>query len=815
MGQKRKLEIVIAGDASGGSRALGLIDDKSGKLGGSLRGLGTAAAVGFGAIIAGGAAVGKVLFDIGQEFDAADDLIRVGTGATGEALEGLEDSFRDVFASVPTDSESAATAIADLNTLLGLTGEALEERSTQFLNLARITGGDVEASIASVSRVFGDWSVSVDDQGEALDRLFRTSQTTGIGMEQLSTQVVQFGAPLRQLGFGLDEASALFGKWQQEGVNTETVMSGLRQGISRLAADGKDIPQGFRDITAAIHEAGSESEATTLAIEAFGARAGPDLAAAIREGRFATGDLINTIAEGGDTINGVAEETESFGEKWTKIKNRLMVAIEPVASALFDRLGQAMDDLGPVVDRVVGWFEGLGTVFEEGGFSAVMAELGDRLREAWPEIRKALGDMADSIIGWVKSTVPKFVSAVTEWAKAYVEWIAPQIPVMLRELGSLVAQAGQWMLDEGLPLFAEKAQEWGKAMFEWVADVVPPLLVELGKLLLELGEWIVTEAAPEIGEHLLEWAKAFGSWIVDDLLPALPPLLADILTTIVNWATDSALPAIGDFLMEWGEKILTWFADLPANVLTALGDLLPVLVSSGWDLLMGLHNGLVEWVPRVLTFMIELPGKVLSALGDLLPTLHEKGVDLAEGLLEGVKGFWTDSIVPWLGSRAIAMIEAVGNLANALYSVGRDFVDGMLEGIKAAWGTLTGWLGDAAGGLKDFITKPLGIFSPSRVMMDVGRSTMEGLAIGLRQGHDALVVPALDLSASGIADHDALTGGAQAGAAGATAPAPPPPAAPAARDLVVQLHVDGKMMAEQIIPALRIMTEDRQHAPAV
>ena len=104
-------------------------------------------------------AAGAGLAAIGNEFDKAFDTIRTGTGATGDALSGLQSSFKDVVSDVPADFGSAATAIADINTRLGLTGDPLEDLSAQFLELARITDGDVATSIESVSRLFGDWGM--------------------------------------------------------------------------------------------------------------------------------------------------------------------------------------------------------------------------------------------------------------------------------------------------------------------------------------------------------------------------------------------------------------------------------------------------------------------------------------------------------------------------------------------------------------------------------------------------------------------------------------------------------------------------------
>jgi len=96
--------------------------------------LGPMAAAGGAAIAAGIAMGGKALLDLGDSFDNAFDTIRVGTGATGAELAGLQKDFKAVFADVPTDMASVGTAIADLNTRLGLTGKPLQDLAKQFLD---------------------------------------------------------------------------------------------------------------------------------------------------------------------------------------------------------------------------------------------------------------------------------------------------------------------------------------------------------------------------------------------------------------------------------------------------------------------------------------------------------------------------------------------------------------------------------------------------------------------------------------------------------------------------------------------------------
>ncbi|MCW1000419.1 hypothetical protein OJ918_11020, partial [Streptococcus anginosus] len=69
----------------------------------------------FAAISGAIAAAGGALYGIGSKFDEAWDTIRVGTGASGEALEGLKDTARNVASSVPASIEDIGTAVADIN----------------------------------------------------------------------------------------------------------------------------------------------------------------------------------------------------------------------------------------------------------------------------------------------------------------------------------------------------------------------------------------------------------------------------------------------------------------------------------------------------------------------------------------------------------------------------------------------------------------------------------------------------------------------------------------------------------------------------
>lgn len=309
--------------------------------------LGKTAAVGLAGIATGGIAAGVALYKIGESFDEAYDTIRTKTGATGKHLDRLKKDFEAVVSDIPTDFKSAGDAVGGLNQRLGITGKPLRHLSKQVLELSRITGTDLEGNITTITRLFGDWGVKTRQQPKFLDKLFRASQATGIEVGRLSEYMVQFGSPLRQLGFDFDTSAAMFSKFEKEGVNLQTAMPGLRMALKNFAAEGRDPAKALEETIKQIKNAGSTAKANTMAFDIFGTRAGPDLAAAIREGRFDFADLIKEIDHGKSTILGTGKQTQDFSEKLQILRNKGFVLLEPIANRVFDALGKG---LGQITD---------------------------------------------------------------------------------------------------------------------------------------------------------------------------------------------------------------------------------------------------------------------------------------------------------------------------------------------------------------------------------------------------------------------------------------------------------------------------------
>ena len=295
-------------------------------------------------------AAGAGAVAMGKTFDDAYDKIRIGTGATGKALEGLNEDFRRVAKQVPSSFDDIGTAIADYNTRLGISGKALEDLSVQTLNLARITESDLGKTIEETSQSFKAFNVPVEEYSESLDYIFKVSQSTGIAIDRLESNLVKFAPALKQMGFDFKESAALMGFFDKAGVEVEQAMTGLNKALVNMAKKGvTDANEALQKLFEEIKNAPSDIKATELAIEVFGFKAGPLMASAIREGKLEYEALVKELLDSKETINDVAAETDDWAEGLAKLKNNVLIATEPIATTLFD----ALNSLVPLLERAV------------------------------------------------------------------------------------------------------------------------------------------------------------------------------------------------------------------------------------------------------------------------------------------------------------------------------------------------------------------------------------------------------------------------------------------------------------------------------
>lgn len=320
-----------------------------------------------------------------EAFDEGQDIITAKTGATGEALEALTDTYVSVMNNVITESDNAGNAIGTVATKFDLTGDALEELSTKFIKYADLNNTDVVSSIESVQSACEAWDVEAENAGDVLDLLNATSQETGASVDSLSSSLTTNAASLKDMGFNLEEAVSFLGDLETSGVDSSAVMTGLKKALVNASKEGKTTSEALSELQDSMESADSSAEATTEAIELFGSKAGASIAEACQNGRLNFNDLGEAMT---DYVGNVDTTYDATLDGADKIK----LAWQGVKTEVGATVGSLLDEYSPEIEDII----------------------------------STVKDGAKDILTSVKENAPQIKStlmSVVEWAKDSITWI--------------------------------------------------------------------------------------------------------------------------------------------------------------------------------------------------------------------------------------------------------------------------------------------------------------------------------------------------------------------------------------------------------
>ncbi len=326
------------------------------KMGDGLKSIGKGLMIGVTAPVLGIAAASGKAF---AEVDKGLDTVTQATGATDGELKKLQNSFKDVYGNFPEDAETVGGVLGEVNTRLGFTGKELESATESFLKFSHITGSDGVQAVQLITRAMGDAGIEADEYQSVLDMVAKAVQASGISVDTLADSITKYGAPMRAMGFEMKESIALFSQWEKSGVNTEIAFSGLKKAISNWGKAGKDPREEFKKTLAEIERTPDIASATSLAIEAFGAKAGPDLADAIKGGRFSYQEFLKTIEDSQGTVNQTFKDSESGSERFKVAMNKLKLVGADVWASIESAFAPVMEELIKKLSVAVDWFSSL------------------------------------------------------------------------------------------------------------------------------------------------------------------------------------------------------------------------------------------------------------------------------------------------------------------------------------------------------------------------------------------------------------------------------------------------------------------------
>lgn len=381
-------------------------------------------------------------------FSAVDegvDTIVTATGASGEALDGLVASYETIATSIPEELGDVASAVGEVNTRFHTTGEELEGQTTLFLQFAKITGGDVVSSVDSADKVLKTFGKTSDDASGLLGMVAKAAQDTGINAQGLMDDVLANSATFKELNFSLEESVNFMALLDENGVESGVALAGLKKAVVNLTDAGMSESEALQTVIDKIKNAGSETEALTIAQETFGTKGAAEMATAIREGRLSLDDLSASMADYSTVVTDTYNNTMDGVDGATTAANAAKIAMSTLGETISDMLAPIFQHLTQLLIDAKARFDTLDDGQKQAivTIGLIVAAIGPAL-VIIGKVITAVGTITTgvgSLVGFVGGTVVPLITGTVMPALSglWARMLANPISIVIAAIAAIVA----------------------------------------------------------------------------------------------------------------------------------------------------------------------------------------------------------------------------------------------------------------------------------------------------------------------------------------------------------------------------------------
>lgn len=522
-------------------------------------------------------AVGAASVAAFNEVDKGYDEMIKKTGATGEQAEELRGIMENIATTIPTDFETAGSAIGEVSTRFGIVGQELEDLSAKFIKFADLNNLDVTSAVGSVQAAMAAFNVETEDAGEFLDILNKAGQDTGVSMDTLTSSLLTNATAFTELGFGVNESVGFLANLEKNGIDSAAMLSGLKTALKNATKEGKPMRKALIDLQKDLQSTGTDTEATQQIMELFGNKAGPAIAKAVAEGKINLLDLGTTITDFGNSVDQTFEATQDPIDRFTTTLNTVKLTGAELGATILEVLEPVLQDLADAVST---------------------------LKEKWDELDPATQEAIVKAALVAAAIGPVVTTAGT---------LAVAIGALLSPIGAVIAIIAG-VVAAGVALYKnwDKICEWAGNVKKQVSEAWEQLKENVGKALQPLKENVlaswndiktgVTNAATNIKETVSEKFTNIKNTVSEKLASAKQ-------TVSDKWA--SMKQTVSDKASSMASTVSEKFGDIKSKISDKLGDA----------------------KQKVTEVFGDIKQKIEEKLGDAR--------DFVSGVIEKIKGFFS------------------------------------------------------------------------------------------------------------------------------------------------------------------------------
>lgn len=722
--------------------------------------------------------------------------------ALGEAIEGDLEKFNEALEKLSPQAREFAIAFKDAVPALKAVQQGIQDAffSNNLEDmLPRVIGllQSLAPQLNQVATQFGGMGKQILEVVTSAESIRIVQDAVGLLQQSLINltpairpileglrDVARVGTEfLEPFSTGIGDLATRFGLWLSQIANGGQLFSWMTEATSTLAT--------LRDLVLGLGGA-------LTGIFNIAEQTGGGLLNTLAELAQAANEFVNS-ADGsaaiGAAFTGILEVARQLAPIFTIIAKAILSSLGPALADLAIGLGPILQDavtrlvpaLTPLADAIVQLLLAVAPLLP--AVAQIAAVLGVQLANAIAAVANVLGPFIEQFGGMLASAFAEFLPVavaigqralplMAEAGQQLAEAFAPLAPVFIEFARSLAAELLPHLpalldaVERLIPPFVQLAGVVAEVLVVGLQALMPILpflvstfvgmvtvtsvlagwLLRLVSLVIQLVSWL-----PRIPSLLISLGNTMRDAVVNGVTSAwnalsgfrdsviqffseLPGRIAGFLSALPGVmfnafkdAADRALFAVG-YGIGLVIKLVTDWPGMIARALSSLGGLVAGIFTSAWNTAVALVR---SGVNRVVAVALTLPGRVRGAINAVISfvrnTLTTAWNNAVNAIQSGVNR--AVSAARQLPGR---VRSALSGLGSTLYSAGRDLIQGLINGMTSLIDRAVSIARNAASRIKDGIASALRIGSPSKVMVQIGKWTIEGLIDGMRSMLNAL-----------------------------------------------------------------------------
>lgn len=377
---------------------------------------------------------------------------------------------------------------------------------------------------------------------------------------------------------------------------------------------------------------------------------------------------------------------------------KMVQAVEPLITALFDKIAQLAQKIGPPLEKVFGAVADKIGKIDFSGLSNSLGSLSGPIAAVTGLLGAAgLGGALKGLKG-----VPVIGGLLSKFG-GVLSGLGGPITLLIGALVGLIATSPQLRaqfgdvlknvlasLQQAFQMLQPSIQALMTALSQLAAAVMPVITNVIGQiipLLTPIITILVSVLVP-----VIQGVLTVVTSVIQALMPviqALAPLVSTIISAIVGFISSTLLPTI-QAMLPFIQGIISGIASVVSGIVSV-----------------------IRGVINVVTVIINVNWS--QAWNGFMQAVH--------GAVQGVLGF--------LGGIGSAIMGVFAGAGAWLWNAGASIINGLLNGLKAAFGRVKSFVS----GIGDWIVRHKGPLSYDKVMLKpAGLAIMQGFDKSLKEG---------------------------------------------------------------------------------